>query len=142
MAQGEFAMAKREGGCLCGAVRYVLDSEPTMTAVCHCTHCQKQSGGVFSTNLVVPEADYHQIGETKVFRDRGDSGQPVDRHFCPACGSPIVSKVAIMPGLTMVKAGSLDDMSGLAPAVEVYTDHAVAWVSPIAGARRFAQGAG
>jgi hypothetical protein len=135
-------MTTREGGCLCGAVRYVLAGEPTMTAVCHCTHCQKQSGGVFSTNLVVQDADYRQTGETKVFRDRGDSGQPVDRHFCAACGSPIVSKVAVMPGLTMVKAGTLDDLSGLAPAVEVYTDHAAAWVSPIPGAQRFAQGAG
>ena len=135
-------MANRAGGCLCGAVRYELTSEPSMTAVCHCTHCQRQSGGVFSTNLVVPEKDYVQRGETKVYADTGDSGQPVYRHFCADCGSPIVSKVAAMPGVVMVKAGTLDDMSGLAPAVEVYTDHAAAWVAPVAGARRFAQGTG
>ena len=135
-------MANRAGGCLCGAVRYELTSEPSMTAVCHCTHCQRQSGGVFSTNLVVPEKDYVQRGATKVYADTGDSGQPVYRHFCADCGSPIVSKVAAMPGVVMVKAGTLDDMSGLAPAVEVYTDHAAAWVAPVAGARRFAQGTG
>jgi hypothetical protein len=135
-------MANREGGCLCGQVRYTLKSEPMMTAVCHCTHCQKQSGGVFSTNLGLPEADYEQRGLTKVFTDKGDSGQPVWRHFCPDCGSPILSKVAAMPGLVLIKAGTLDDMSGLTPGIEVYTDHAAAWVAPIAGAQRFAQGAG
>jgi len=135
-------MAKRTGGCLCGAVRYELASEPTMTAVCHCTHCQRQSGAMFSTNLVVPEADYHQTGETSVYEDRGDSGQPVYRHFCGRCGSPIISRVAVMPGLVMVKAGTLDDFSGLKPAVEVYTDHAAEWLAPIAGAQRFAQGTG
>lgn len=135
-------MAEREGGCLCGAVRYVLKSDPIMTAVCHCTHCQRQSGGVFSTNVAVPEAAYVQTGETKVFEDKGDSGQPVWRHFCPNCGSPILSKVAAMPGMVLVKAGTLDDMSGLTPAIEVYTDHAAAWVAPIAGARRFGQAAG
>ena len=135
-------MTSRTGGCLCGAVRYTLGGEPRITAVCHCTHCQKQSGGVFSTNLAIVEADYSQTGETKVFRDRGDSGQPVYRHFCAECGSPILSKTAIMPGMVLVKAGTLDDMSGLAPGIEVYTDHAAAWVSPIDGAQRFAQGAG
>ena len=135
-------MADREGGCLCGAVRYVLKSDPLMTAVCHCTHCQRQSGGVFSTNVGVPEAAYVQTGETKVFTDKGDSGLAVWRHFCPECGSPIISKVEAMPGLVLVKAGTLDDMSGLTPSVEVYTDHAAEWVSPIAGARRFAQAAG
>jgi hypothetical protein len=134
-------MTMREGGCLCGQVRYTISSEPLLTAVCHCTHCQKQSGGVFSTNLGVPEAAYEQRGTTKVFTDTGDSGQPVLRHFCPECGSPILSKIAAMPDLVLIKAGTLDSMSGLAPTIEVYTDHSVAWVSPIEGAQRFAQGA-
>ena len=132
-------MAVRQGGCLCGAVRYELLVEPLATAVCHCTHCQKQSGGVFSTNLVVPESAYVQTGETKVYDDSGDSGGAVYRHFCGKCGSPIRSMVAVMPGMALVKAGTLDDMSGLTPAIEVYTDHAAAWVAPIAGAQRFAQ---
>jgi hypothetical protein len=135
-------MANREGGCLCGQVRYTLKSEPVIIAVCHCTHCQKQSGGVFSTNLGVPEAAYEQLGQTKVFADKGDSGQPVLRHFCADCGSPILSKVAAMPGLVLVKAGTLDDMAGLTPTIEVYTDHAAAWVAAIPGAQRFAQGTG
>ena len=135
-------MADREGGCLCGAVRYVLKAEPVTTAVCHCTHCQRQSGGVFSTNLVVPEAAYVQTGETKVYDDNGDSGQSVWRHFCPNCGSPIISRIAVMPGVVMVKAGTLDDMSGVTPDIEVYTDHAADWIAPIPGARRFGQSAG
>jgi hypothetical protein len=44
-------MWDRKGGCLCGAVRYVLKSEPQAAAICHCTHCQKQSGSLFSFNL-------------------------------------------------------------------------------------------
>jgi hypothetical protein len=135
-------MANREGGCLCGAVRYTLKSEPAMTAVCHCTHCQKQSGAAYSVNLGIPEAQFEQRGETQAYEDRGDSGKPVWRNFCPRCGSPIMSKVAAMPGLVFVKAGTLDDLSGLAPAVEVYTDHAAPFVAPIAGARRFGQAAG
>ena len=39
-------------------------------------------------------------------------------------------------------AGTLDDIRGLAPSIEVYADHAAEWVPPIAGAQRFGQGAG
>jgi hypothetical protein len=59
-------MRNRKGGCLCGAVRYVLKGEPRATAICHCTHCQRQSGSLFSFNLVVREADYEQSGGTTV----------------------------------------------------------------------------
>ena len=47
-------MSRIEGGCLCGTVRYECSAEPLMTAVCHCTHCQKTSGSAFSINIGVP----------------------------------------------------------------------------------------
>jgi hypothetical protein len=132
-------MQERKGGCLCGAVRYVLKGEPRAVAVCHCTHCQKLSGGAFSVNLVMRESDYEQSGDTMVYVDSGDSGKPVYRHFCGRCGSPILAKTALAPGKLVLKAGSLDSMDGLRPQTEIYTDHAVQWIAPVAGAERFAQ---
>jgi len=134
-------MTSRTGGCLCGAICYEFKNDPTVAAICHCTHCQRQSGGLFSTNLMLAEADYVQTGETKVYTDRGDSGKAVWRHFCGTCGSPITSRVESMPGFVIVKAGTLDDFKDVKPAVEVYTDHAAQFLPPLAG-RRFAQGTG
>ena len=94
---------------------------------------------IFSFNVVVRESDYEQSGETMVYVDKGDSGQPVYRHFCGRCGSPILAMVAEAPGKIVVKAGTLDSMEGLQPQTEVYTDHAAKWLAPIAGAARFAQ---
>ena len=71
--------------------------------------------------------------------DKGDSGQPVYRHFCGRCGSPILATVAEAPGMVVVRAGTLDNMEGLQPQTEVYTDHAPKWLAPIAGTVRFAQ---
>jgi hypothetical protein len=132
-------MQDRKGGCLCGAVRYVLKGEPQAIAICHCTHCQRQSGSVLSFNVVIGEADYEQSGETTVYVDKGDSGQPVYRHFCGRCGSPILTTVAAAPGMVVVRAGTLDSMEGLRPQTEIYADHAVKWLAPAAGAARFAQ---
>jgi len=132
-------MQDRKGGCLCGAVRYVLKGEPRAIAICHCTHCQRQSGSVFSFNLLISEADYEQSGETMVYADKGDSGQPVFRHFCGRCGSPIWTAVAAAPGKVVVRVGALDSMEGLQPQTETYTDHAARWLAPVAGAARFAR---
>jgi len=133
-------MTHRHGGCLCGAVRYEIKGAPVMTVLCHCSHCKRQSGAMFSTNVAVAEADYAQHGETKVYHDTGDTGQPVDRYFCGNCGSPILTRAAAFAGLALVKAGTLDDVSWLDPKVEVYADRAVGWVAPIADAQRFGEG--
>jgi hypothetical protein len=132
-------MSDRKGGCLCGAVRYTLKGEPRSIALCHCTHCRRQRGSLFSFNLVLRESEYEQSGETTIFVDRGDSGHPVHRHFCGRCGSPLFAVTALMPGKIVLKAGTLDSMGGLQPKAEIYTDHAVEWIKPVAGAQRYAQ---
>src|SRR3978361_1970402 len=124
--------AERPGGCPGGAGGYTWKSAPRAIAICHCTHCQKQSGSLFSFNLVMREADYKQSGETAVYQDSGDSGQPVYRHFGRTCGSPLFATTALAPGKVVVKAGTLDNIEGLRPKAEIYTDHAAQWLAPIA----------
>jgi len=38
-----------QGGCLCGAVRYTAEADPTSATVCHCRDCQKFTGSAFAT---------------------------------------------------------------------------------------------
>jgi hypothetical protein len=69
--------------------------------------------------------------------DKGDSGQSVDRNFCPECGSPIFSDVAVMPGLAFIKAGTLDDTSWLDPKMHVYCDSKEHWAQIPEGSQTF-----
>lgn len=117
------------GGCLCGAVRYEVNAEPAMQVVCHCTHCQKQSGSAFSTIIGVPESAVKVTqGTPKSFIDHGESGQKVERQFCADCGSPLFSIVAVAPGMTFVKSGTLDDTSFFRPAANIWTRSRQCWV--------------
>src|SRR5437868_9864366 len=85
----EEEMAGFSGGCLCGKVRYSSNADPVMTAVCHCRNCQKQAGTAFSIIVGIPRANLSVTGALKDFVDKGDSGLPVHRNFCPDCGSPV-----------------------------------------------------
>lgn len=130
-------MNEREGGCLCGSIRYTIRGEPKAVVLCHCTHCQRQSGSVFSTNVAVLAGQFELRGKPAKFQDSGDSGRPVWRLFCEKCGSPLFTVAESIPGVVVVKVGTLDDASGLRPGVEVYAAHAAVWLAPTEGATRF-----
>jgi len=44
-----------KGGCLCGAVRYTAETDPTSATVCHCRDCQKFTGSAFAALVRVPK---------------------------------------------------------------------------------------
>lgn len=99
---------KLEGGCYCGAVRYVAEGEPTMKAQCHCRECQYISGGAPNLFMLMPAEGFRYArGEPRKFT-RSDLERPVTREFCAQCGTHLITR---RPGLPFVvlKIGTLDD---------------------------------
>jgi hypothetical protein len=129
LRESEDNVADIVGGCLCGNVRYRSDAEPAMTAVCHCSHCQKQTSSAFSILVGVPKGSLHIEGEPlAAYETEGESGQPLVRKFCPNCGSGVVTDVTVTPDLVWIKAGTLDDTSWLQPQVHWWSNSAQPWV--------------
>ena len=121
-------MPDMTGGCLCGRVRYTLTGEPALSGLCHCRNCQRYTGSAFETVIAFPTASVSIQGELKTFQDTGDSGKPVYRRFCPNCGSGIAAEADVLPGLTIVLAGTLDDPTPFKPTMELYCSSAHPWV--------------
>lgn len=129
------------GGCNCGAVRYSLGGKALGVAACHCSNCRRQSGAAYSVNMVVKASDMSIKGDLSAYTDHDtESGKPVSRQFCGQCGSPIRSVPEAMPGLVVVKVGTLDAPEGFEPRVHVWTASALPWVQIPETAIRFEKG--
>jgi hypothetical protein len=118
----------REGGCLCGAVRYSVDWSPMVVATCCCKNCQRQAGSAMSVIAMMPKAALSVTGTLKSYEDHGESGNALLRNFCPNCGAPITSEIPAAPELVILKVGSLDEGKDIVPTVNYWTCSAADWV--------------
>ena len=117
------------GGCLCGAIRYVVTAPLAQISACHCTHCRRISGAGCSHNAIFePTALTFTQGVPKRYVDRADGGNRLYRFFCADCGSSIMSQREKVPEIVVLKVGTPDDASGLTLYRDVWTDSALPWV--------------
>ena len=120
----------RTGGCLCGAVRYLVDWPPMVVATCSCKNCQKQAGSALSVIAVMPSSALRVTGVLTTYTDTAERGKDVYRKFCGVCGSPVITETpeATEQGLVFIKAGTLDEANDLSPTVHYWTCSAPAWM--------------
>jgi len=120
------------GGCQCGAIRYELREPPFGVWACPCSVCRKQSGSAFgmSMGVMIDHLVFTQ-GEPAMWTRKTEAGHLSDSFFCRDCGTRLVHRRQEHGGRQVVKPGSLDDMSWVAPDRHIFTDTALAWVRPL-----------
>jgi hypothetical protein len=121
-------MATISGGCLCGKIRYSSEAAPKFVSLCHCRDCQKFTGSAFAAVIALPKAALTLTGTLKGFAKRGDSGKPIERFFCPDCGTSLMDEAEVVPGLVMIFAGTLDDPRWVTPTSQIYCASAQPWL--------------
>ncbi len=110
------------GGCQCGAVRYELKSHPNRTYVCHCTECRKQSASAFGITLNVNRDAFFLLkGTTSIWSRETDSGNSLDCHFCPVCGTRVWHESGPDTETVSIKGGSLDAGPDLSAGIHIWT---------------------
>jgi hypothetical protein len=75
------------GGCLCGQVGFEV-REPQTMGICHCTRCQRWTGGAGSAVVVVTPGNF-EVTKGRDVMKRYDAEGFADRHFCSHCGSGV-----------------------------------------------------
>jgi hypothetical protein len=116
------------GGCLCGQVRFSIDAEPLGARICWCRDCQRIASGSATVNVLFPEDAIAFSGDISTIQLTADSGNRVERGFCPGCGAQLYSKTVEPAGMPVrIRAGVLDDPELMAPQAIIWTDSAPSW---------------
>jgi hypothetical protein len=117
------------GGCLCGAVRYELKSEPYDCGWCHCRTCQLYGGAPAMAFASVAREDFAWTdGEDQVRWVKSSSFG--ERAFCGQCGAPLQVRVKYQPETVDFPVVTLDEAGACPPEFHIFWGSKVAWFNP------------
>ncbi len=115
------------GSCLCRAVRYRLESSPTLARHCHCRRCRKARSAAHTTNLFLEAAGVRfEAGEDRVRTYKLPEARYFAVAFCEICSSG-VPRISAERGIAVVPMGGLDDDPVIRPASHIYTGSKAPW---------------
>ena len=118
-------MPELTGGCGCGAVRFEIDEPLVGAAYCHCTRCQRRTGGSASVSALMRRGSLRIVqGEDKLRAWIPEDGWA--KTFCGECGS------ALFGGQTegehrIVRLGVIDGDPGIRPGARQFVAYAAPW---------------
>ena len=124
----------REGGCLCGAVRFRCEGEPINVRVCHCRTCQKAMGSPFFARALFEPRALTVEGETAYY----PSSEAVHRVFCKTCGTRLFSRRTNGTAVGVALA-TFDDRNAFAPAEHIWVSEKMDWVRLDDGLPQYAE---
>ena len=118
-----------EGGCSCGEVRYSLNAPPMFVNCCHCTDCQKETGGAFAINALVEAANLPLLkGTPERIAMPTESGRPHDVYRCPTCKVAVWSDYGRRGYVFFLRVSTLDEPHAITPDAHIFTRSKVPWV--------------
>lgn len=116
------------GNCLCGQVRFQLNAEPLTLYACHCTDCQRRSGGALLLSMwVTREAIEVMKGSPVLVSSIAIDGRERKNKVCPACEVRLWSEPVNWPKLAILRPGNLLLASEFAPVAHQFVRSALPW---------------
>jgi hypothetical protein len=115
-----------EGGCLCGAVRFIASGQPKGVYWCHCQSCRKHSGAPASVFVAFQRTAY-RVTKGEITKFDSTPGR-TRRGFCARCGSTLTCESSGLPTETHFYIGALDRAAELQPTRHVFGEEQLPWL--------------
>lgn len=128
-------MTDHFGSCLCGTVRFEVKGEFDSFYLCHCRHCQKDTGSAHVANLFSQSAKLVWLSGADAVTSYALPGTRHGKSFCKLCGSALPNTQ--ITGLLVVPAGCLDTEISMAPTAHIFSSRKTAWDRESGGAPEF-----
>src|SRR5918998_417249 len=104
------------GGCLCGAVRYLVRGPLRGVVVCHCERCRRTHGHAAAYTACARE----DLAVSEEGALRWYAADDRERGFCGTCGASLFWRAAGR-GTVSIAAGTLDPPTGLRTVAHIHT---------------------
>lgn len=118
------------GGCLCGAVRYMLrEGVRFRPYACHCTDCQSRTGSAFSEHMLFVRQDMAVEGELDSGAYQQPSGASSTLWGCSICKVRLFAENSTRPGLASLRCGTLDRSAEVVPAAHLWVGSKQEWIT-------------
>ena len=112
------------GSCLCGAVKWQVNSALDKMHHCHCSMCRKSHGSAFATfSGVKPDAFKWLAGERHV--QQYNASESLTRSFCDCCGSSV--PITVADRYMAIPMGNMADESIESTQAHIFTDSKASW---------------
>ncbi|KAH8424754.1 GFA family protein [Aspergillus melleus] len=103
------------GGCLCGAIRYVIDFSgestwPPESSTCQCTMCRKFTSSIYPQmlDLSTTQLTPRDLSTFQTYREYRSSEKCL-RGFCSTCGSSLIFRSEETPDRICFFLGTVDE---------------------------------
>lgn len=121
-----------DGGCACGALRYRLLAPPLFVHTCHCTRCQRETGGPFAHHAMI---EFNQLTllqglEPEAVLVPTDSGRKHWVMRCPQCRTALWNvHGSLQRSVTRyLRVGTLDEPAAWPPRAHIYVRSKQPWL--------------
>ena len=116
---------KVEGGCLCGAVRFVATGTPKGVFWCHCQSCRRHSGAPVSV-FVGFNLQAYSVTKGEITKFKSSPG--TTRGFCRACGSTLTCETDQLKDETHFHVGAFDEPGRFEPSKHFFRNEQLPWL--------------
>lgn len=116
------------GRCGCGAVTFEIDEPLVAAGYCHCTRCQRRTGGASSASALLAKGSLRVTAgreSVKSWEPEGGFG----KLFCAECGSALFGSPPASDEITLVRLGVIDGDPGIRPQGRQMVAYAASWES-------------
>ncbi|WP_321347452.1 GFA family protein [Halopseudomonas oceani] len=130
-------MADYLGSCLCGAVTFEMTGAFESFYLCHCQHCQKDTGSAHAANLFSTSASLSWLSGADAVVSFTLAGTQHHKSFCSLCGSALPNTQ--IAGLLVVPAGCLDTEISMLPTAHIFCSSKAEWDDALEAVPAFAR---
>jgi len=115
-----------EGGCLCGAVRFIATGQPKGVYWCHCQSCRRHTGAPVAV-FAAFEPKAYTVTKGEITKFDSTPGK-TRRGFCARCGSTLTCEGLPSIELTHFHVGAFDEAARLQPTTQYFREERLPWL--------------